>query len=442
MDAVCKKRNAGNLNKRNWNEPMQEAVKQTQGYRGGVWAATFAGVLLCAPMQSVLAASADGVSATSIRVGGVMDLQGDAKGLGAGMKRGIEAAFSGEKIQGRSIEFVVMNDFYDPSHATKATKELVDQGVFAMLGNVGTPTAAATLPILDANDVPAVGFFTGAGLLRPGVGDVINYRASYVQETAKVIEAAISAGVNPKNICAFVQNDAYGMAGVTGIRKAFAKHPEMEKTNQLLDDILKKDGEVPSRNDIGPVGVYTRNTLSSRDGYVSLKNWEKKSGDSCKIVVTVGAYKPVASFVGYSRYKNERWVVSAVSFTGADNFSKDLKEYNITDGVLFTHIVPLLNSDLPIVREAMLALGENFGYVSLEGYIVGKMFINAMKKINGDITRDAFLKAVRGSVFDVSGITMDFSNDNQGSDLVVLTKLGKDGYSPLATTELKAMLPQ
>jgi len=37
---------------------------------------------------------------------------------------------------------------------------------------------------------------------------------------------------------------------------------------------------------------------------------------------------------------------------------------------------------------------------------------------------------------------MDFSNDNQGSDLVVLTKLGKDGYSPLDTTELKAMLPK
>ena len=104
----------------------------------------------------------------------------------------------------------------------EATRKLLEQGVFAVLGNVGTPTAKVSLPVLAEDGAPAVGFFTGAGLLRPGVGEVVNFRASYVQETAAVIRAAIQSGVPASGICAFVQNDAYGMAGVGGIKRALA----------------------------------------------------------------------------------------------------------------------------------------------------------------------------------------------------------------------------
>ncbi len=36
--------------------------------------------------------AAEGVTSSSIRIGGVMDLKGDSRGLGLGMKAGIEAA--------------------------------------------------------------------------------------------------------------------------------------------------------------------------------------------------------------------------------------------------------------------------------------------------------------------------------------------------------------
>ena len=88
------------------------------------------------------------------------------------------------------------------------------------------------------------------------------------------------------------------------------------------------------RNNIGPVGVYTRNTLSSRDGYESLKNWEALSGNRCQLVVTVGTYRAIAGFAGYSRYKGEKWYVSAVSFTGAENFKSALEEYKATDRII------------------------------------------------------------------------------------------------------------
>jgi ABC-type branched-subunit amino acid transport system substrate-binding protein len=221
--------------------------------------------------SSSAGASEHGVTDSTIRIGGVMDLKGDAQGLGQGMKIGVEAAIKDERVQNRKIKFSALNDFYNPQHTIEATGKLIKQGTFLFIGNVGTPTAKVSLPILAQNKVPAVGFFTGAGILRPGVGDIINYRASYVQETAEVINAAIASGMNPRNICAFVQNDAYGMAGVAGIKLALAKQSGMGDVVKLLDQIMAMEGENPARNNIGPIGVYARNTLRSREGYRSLK---------------------------------------------------------------------------------------------------------------------------------------------------------------------------
>lgn len=372
-----------------------------------------------------------GVSDSLIRIGGVMDLEGRSKGLGQGMKHGIEAAIKGETIQGRRIEFIVYDDSYTPTKTISATNQLLSRDVFLVIGNVGTPTAKVALPILAEKRVPAVGFFTGAGILRPGIGDIVNYRASYVQETAKVIEAAIQAGVPSSGICAYVQDDAYGMAGVTGIKQALSSRPGTRKIIAALDQILDLEGEKSSRNGLGPVGVYRRNTFTSRDGYNSLKQWEGKTGAKCQLVVSVGTYNAIARFVGYSRYKGDTWTVSAVSFTGADDFRTALKEFHVADNVVMTQVVPALDSSLPIVREARKALGAEFGYVSLEGFIVGKMWLAAMRGIEGPITRENFMRSVKGRTFDVGGLQLDFRDDNQGSDLVLLTYLDGEEYRVL-----------
>lgn len=277
--------------------------------------------ILCAPVAN----AKDGVTETVIRVGGVMDLKGDSRGLGEGMRNGIEAAFKGVTVKGRRLEFVPLNDNYSPPKTIESTVRLLEQGVFVMLGNVGTPTAKVSLPILAKSKVPAVGFFTGAGILRPGVGDIINFRASYVQETAAVIESALEAGLKTTEICAFVQNDAYGMAGVAGIKRALSGREGTEAIIPLLDELMAMEGESPPRNNVGPVGVYQRNTLYSRDGYESLKNWEAATGTKCRLVVSVGTYTAIARFAAYARNKGDDWFVSAVSFTGADNFKQDRK---------------------------------------------------------------------------------------------------------------------
>lgn len=393
------------------------------------WMFSFLALGISLPFTATYAE--DGVTDNEIMIGGVMDLEGRSSGLGLGMKAGIEAALEGQTVAGRKVRFLAANDSYTPEKTVEATQKLIEQKVLAFAGNVGTPTSKAALPLLEQHKIPAVGFFTGAGLLRPGKGDILNFRASYVQETKAVISKALQHGIPASGVCAYVQNDAYGMAGVMGIRDALQDAKGEPATLKALDDILAMEGEEPARNNQGPVGVYARNTFIARDGYDSLKAWEKQQGTNCQLIVTVGTYESIARFVAYAHSKAEPWIFSAVSFTGADSFLKALSKFDVSDRVVMTQVVPLPDSDLPIVQEARQALGKEYGYVSQEGYIVGKLLLHGLRKLETDskpLTRSNFLAAIKGQSFDLGGLNMDFSNDNQGSDLVVMTVLSQDKW--------------
>jgi len=382
-----------------------------------------------------------GVTNDKIIIGGVMDLEGRSRGLGQGMKEGIMAALAGKRVKGRQFEYITLNDSYNPVKTKAATEDLVARGIFTMVGNVGTPTAGASLPVLERAGIPAVGFFTGAGLLRPGKGDIINYRASYIQETAAVIGAAIKAGLKPAEICAYVQNDGYGMAGIAGVKAALMNAGGAEEIVATLDEIMALRGDNPFRNEIGPVGVYKRNTFASRGGYESLKSWETASGNKCRLVVTVGAYASIANFIGYATMKGEDWVYSAVSFTGAENLRNALREFGINRNVIVTQVVPPLNSRLPIVQQARAALGSNLSYVTLEGYIVGSLMLKVLETMPGnEITRQSFVAAIKGKKFELGGLQLDFTNDNQGSDLVISTYLDGDDFNLLGSADLNRLL--
>ncbi len=187
------------------------------------------------------------------------------------------------------------------------------------------------------------------------------------------------------------------------------------------------------------MGVYQRNTLTSRAGYQSLKNWETQQNTECKLVVTVGAYSAIGRFAGYSRYRGDDWVISAVSFTGAENLGNTLTRFGVNDKVLMTQVVPALNQNLPIIKQARKALGKELSYVSLEGYITGKMFISALRSIKGEITRRKFLKAVDGKQFDIGGIKLDFDGDNQGSDLVTMTQFKNRQYAQVKSADWRTL---
>ncbi|MCK5901660.1 MAG: ABC transporter substrate-binding protein [Cocleimonas sp.] len=375
-----------------------------------------------------LISAEDGVNSNAIYIGGVLDLEGRSRGLGKGMKAGIEAAFKNVIVKKRRLKYIALNDSYMPKKTIQRTQELINQKVFLFAGNVGTPTAKVSLPLLRRYQIPAVGFFTGAGLLRSGQKTIINYRASYTQETTAVIRAAFRNGIKSKEVCAYVQNDAYGMAGVDGILSALRGTKGSAKNITALKKVKSLEKNNLPLNNVAPLGVYKRNSDYARPGYKSIKLWEKNHNIKCKLIITVGAYQPIAEFIAYSRYKKEPWIFSAVSFTGAENLKNALEKLDVDDNVIMTQVVPRLNSSFPIVREAKEKLGKQFGFVSLEGFIVGKLIIHGLRKMEGKVTRRNFTKALLNSRFDLGGLDLNFTSGNQGSQHIELMTLNRNKW--------------
>src|SRR5258705_1339371 len=167
------------------------------------------------------AASAQGVTDSTILLGQSVALTGPAQQLGLDMQLGATLYFNAVNarggVNGRKIVLKTLDDGYEPTRAAANTKQLInDERVFALFGYVGTPTSAASLPIFTEARVPFVGPFTGAELLRSPVNPyVFNVRASYFDETEAIVQHLTAMSID--RIAVFYQNDSYGQAGLAGL---------------------------------------------------------------------------------------------------------------------------------------------------------------------------------------------------------------------------------
>ncbi len=357
------------------------------------------------------AAAADPiVTADRILFGQAAALGGPASALGTGMRQGILAAFAEANkaggVKGRKLELVSKDDGYEPGRAAAATRELIEKDrVFALIGPVGTPTLAAAQPVAGQAEVPFVGPFTGAEFLRDAMLDnVVNLRASYFQETEVMVER-LTKDLGVSKIAVFYQNDSFGNAGLSGVKLALGKRN------------LRLAGE----------GTYERNTVAVQDGLAVIQKEKPEA------VVLVGTYKPCAEFIRQAKQARMGATFVVISFVGSDALAAELGEAG--PGVVVTQVVPFpRDASIPVVKryqEALKAAEPDAkpGFVSLEGYLVGRLAIAALGRLDGVPTRDAFLSAIlAGAPIDIDGFGLKFgAGDNQGSDKVFLTTIGPDG---------------
>ena len=369
--------------------------------------AAFAGLLAgyAAP-----ASAENGVSADKITFGQAAALEGPASALGKGMRAGIFAAFEEANrnggVHGRKLELVSRDDGYEPDRSIAETKRLIDEDkVFALIGAVGTPTSAATQPISTAGGVPFIGAFTGAGFLRdPKLENVINVRASYGAETESWIKH-LTEDLKVSKIAIFYQDDAFGRAGLDGVKAALAK-----RNMELVAE-----------------GTYERNTVAVKSALLALKRAEPEA------VVMVGAYKPCAEFIKLSRQTDFNPVFVNISFVGASALAKELGSEGA--GVIVSQVVPFpWDSSLKVVADYQAAIKAvdpeaEPEFVSLEGYLVGRLVVAALEKAGSDPTRAGLLDSIKQTgKFDVGGLEMTYGpSKNTGLDQVFLTVIQADG---------------
>jgi branched-chain amino acid transport system substrate-binding protein len=373
---------------------------------------TFAAVALTATL-AVPAYAEDGVTGDTITFGQAAVLEGPASALGLGMQQGLNAAFNEINakggVHGRKLKLISVNDGYEPDRAIAATKKLIEEDkVFALIGAVGTPTSAAAQPIATAAKVPFMGAFTGAGFLRnPKLENVINVRASYDAETEAWVKH-LTEDLKISKIAIFYQDDAFGRAGLSGFKKAMDKR----------------------KMEIAAEATYERNTVAVKSGLLTLKRAEPEA------VVIVGAYKPVAEFIKLSRKTGFNPVFVNISFVGANALAKELGADG--KGVIVSQVVPFPgDASLKVVADYQAAIKQAGGepeFVSLEGYLAGRLAIAALEKMGKDVTREGLIKTIKETAkFDIGGLPMTFSAEkNEGLDRVFMTIIEADGtFKPI-----------
>jgi branched-chain amino acid transport system substrate-binding protein len=351
----------------------------------------------------------DGVFKDRILFGQVAALNGPAQALGQGMREGILAAFEEANrsggVDGRKLELKSIDDSYEPEKTIEATnKAIKEDKVFALLGAVGTPTSKAGQPIATTAKVPFIGPFTGAEFLRsPFNRYVVNVRSSYFQETEAWVEH-LTNDLGITRIAILYQDDAFGLAGLAGVKRAMVK-----RNMSLVAE-----------------GTFKRNTTAIKSALLEIMKGQPQA------VVTVGPYKPIAEFIKLARQLRLDATFVAISFVGSDSLAQELG--NQGSGVIVSQVVPFPGDrSLPLVKSYQAALAavnssSKPGFVSIEGYLVGQLVIEALKRIPSDLTRESFLDAIEKAPFDLGGVTLTFSaTQNQGSNQVYFTVLQADG---------------
>ena len=361
-------------------------------------------------MMPCAAQAEPGVLDDRIVFGESAAFSGPAEALGLGMREGILAAFNETNkaggVHGRKLTLISYDDGYEPDRAIANTNRLIkNDKVFALIGEVGTPTSQAAQPIATEARVPFIGPLTGAGFLRnPALGNVVNVRASYDQETETWIER-LTQDLDISRIAILYQNDGFGKAGLSGVEKAMDKRG------------LKLVAQ----------GTYERNTVAVEAAVEAIVKGNPEA------VVMVGAYKPCAAFIKQASASGLKARFVNISFVGTNALAKELG--NDGNGVIVTQVVPFPeDTSIPLVAQYQKALRSDnpnakFGFVSLEGYMVGQLVVQSLSKMNGPVTRDGLLATIEkvGS-FNLGGVTLSYGpNDNQGMDRVFLTVIQSDG---------------
>lgn len=352
-------------------------------------------------------AQAPGVTASTISVGQSAAFTGPAAQLGIQMRDGMKAYFDHVNAQGgvngRRIQLVTRDDQYESKLAADNTRLLIDEDrVFALIGYVGTPTSAAALPIFTEAKVPFVGPFTGAELLRnPFNRYVFNVRASYFDETDKIVQQLLTVGM--KRFAVFYQNDAYGQAGLAGMERA----------------VKARGGEIVAR------ATVERNTVEVAKAVAEI------AGKTPDAVVMVSAYKSIAAFVRAMKKGGYTGQFHNVSFVGSKALSDELGADG--QGVVISQVVPFpWGQSTPVVREftdlaAKAKVDVNFS--SMEGFLVAKVFAEGLKRAGKTPTRDNFITALESMRdVDFGGFNVSFSASNHNaSRFVDLTIIGRGG---------------
>jgi branched-chain amino acid transport system substrate-binding protein len=169
-----------------------------------------------------------GVTPTSVLLGGTVPLTGEAAAFGSvgpGAKAYFDYVNAKGGVNGRTIEYRIYDDAYNPAQTVQLTRRLVEQDrVFAVFGSVGTANNLAIRDYLNAQKVPQL--FAADGSQSIGrdfarypwtMGFLMSYRGE-----GNVYGKTIVRSRPKARIGVLYENSELGLDMLTGLTRAIA----------------------------------------------------------------------------------------------------------------------------------------------------------------------------------------------------------------------------
>lgn len=164
-------------------------------------------------------AKAQGVTATTIKIGTTLPLTGGAANSASGFKMGLEAAVAEANenggIGGRKVELTILDDGFEAARSVTNIRRLGDEEkVFAVVSPAGSANLPGSWPYVKQTSLPVFGPVLPAN---PGIKPVYLLGSSHEDQARIIVDFLAKKGV--KSVGVISQDNTLGKAILDGVKK-------------------------------------------------------------------------------------------------------------------------------------------------------------------------------------------------------------------------------
>lgn len=277
-------------------------------------------------------------------------------------------------INGRNVEYLMVDDKYEPARTKNIVKRFVERDeCFAIVAPLGSAPTSAVIDYIVENNVPLVGAGTGAEKnLTIESPWVFPLYPSYYTEGQQLVQF-VKEVFGASKVGVLYQNDPSGKTHMSGIESVLDEYGVT---------VTAAEGYEPKEVDVSSQVIAL-----------------KESG--AEAVICSCAPEPAAKF--YTERKKLGWDVPVVNvFFGKSPKVPELAGKDAVDGVYFTTIFRDFDSPAPQIQLAKDILlkyypEEDPDAIHLWGFAGAQVFTEAVKRMGDQpLTREGLVKSLEG----------------------------------------------
>ncbi|MEP7762414.1 ABC transporter substrate-binding protein [Sanguibacter sp. 25GB23B1] len=347
------------------------------------------------------AAPAPGVTDTEVVVGTHHPLTGEAAAGYATISAATTAYFEyindNGGINGRSIEYIVKDDGYNPANTSTLTRELVlDDEVFAILNGLGTPPHSAVIDYLNDTEVPDVFVASGS----PTFNQPEEYPYTFGFNTNYIVEAKILATYAQEN------------------------YPDQVYCLMAQDDDLGEDFEAGLLSILGEDGLATTQvySVSNRDVAAQVAAMQA-AGCEVNFLAAINAFSAISIGTAAKLAYQPQWVAASIGgdYNTVSTYLGDVGPA-LLEGFVSANYLPSHFSETDPWTAHFSDINEQynrgaaFDGNTVYGMSVAYLFAEALAKSGETPTRESLLAALTsGDLMGNAIVPLSLSETNHGA---------------------------